>query len=274
MTEPITTTDWVENWRITYNQYLSTPHLVPGEPEETIRLSMADPRLWVTQAKYLMDRVNPPSGSSVLLIGDRSMLPYLISRKGNRVTEVTPSAAMVDSLTRCAAKHSLESKISIRPGSWEYLTSGCGEKFSLFVAPYSIFTPDLTAVVKAVNTCCTDRVVLFWHGTPPPIAIAMRELWPKVHGSAFHDLPYAECLYRGLRQLGVNASIVCKEYPDGRLYPTIGHAVVDLGARMGGVDQQQEMIIRQYLRNHLNMEHNGLRFRGKSMHAEITWTVG
>jgi len=252
MKEDTTTTDWVETWRLTYNRYQSTPHLVPEEPEETIRLSMADPRLWVAQAKYLMERVDPPSGSSVLLVGDRSMLPYLISRKGNRVTEVTRSEAMIDSLTKCAAKHSMESRISVIPGGWDQISTGC---------------------VRAVNACCTGRVILFWHGTPPPISVAMKELWPKVLGSEFNEIPYADCLYRGLRQLGVPASIECKEYPDGRLYPTLGHAVVDLGARMGGVDQKQDEIIRQYLRNHLNMEQNGLRFRGKSMHAEITWTV-
>lgn len=273
MKEDTTTTDWVETWRLTYNRYQSTPHLVPEEPEETIRLSMADPRLWVAQAKYLMERVDPPSGSSVLLVGDRSMLPYLISRKGNRVTEVTRSEAMIDSLTKCAAKHSMESLISVIQGSWEELAAGCTEKFPLCVAPYSLFTPDLESVVRAVNACCTGRVILFWHGTPPPISVAMKELWPKVLGSEFNEIPYANCLYRGLRQLGVPASIECKEYPDGRLYPTLGHAVVDLGARMGGVDQKQDGIIRQYLRNHLNMEQNGLRFRGKSMHAEITWTV-
>lgn len=273
MIEDDTTTDWVETWRLAYNRYLSTPHLVPGEPEETVRLSMADPRLWVAQAKYLMDRIDPPFGSSVLLVGGRSMLAYLISRKGNRVTEVTKSEAMIDSLTRCAVKHSMESRISVIPGEWEHIAAECTEKFPLCVAPYSLFTPDLTAVVRAINICCIGRVVLFWHGTPPPIAVAMKELWPKVLGSDFNDIPYADCLYRGLRQLGVPASIVCKEYPDGRLYPTLGHAVVDLGARMGGVDQQQDGIIRQYLRNHLNMEQNGLRFRGKSKHAEITWTI-
>jgi hypothetical protein len=274
MKEPDSRTDWVKTWRLTYNRYLSTPHLVPEEPEETIRLSMADPRLWVTQAKYLMERVAPPSGSSVLLVGDRSMLPYLISRKGNRVTEVTKSEAMIDSLTKCAVKHSMESRISVIAGGWEHLDTECTEKYPLLVAPYSLFTPDLEAVVRAVNTCCSGRVVLFWHGTPPPIAVAMKELWPKVLGCEFNDIPHADCLYRGLRQLGVPASIVCKEYPDGRLYPTLGHAVMDLGARMGGVDEQQDGIIREYLRNHLNMEHNGLRYRGKSMHAEITWTVG
>lgn len=272
MDEATAGTDCAAAWADRMRQHLATPHLLPLRPGtalEDIARNMAPA---MEEARGYLGEIGKGDaglqGRSVLIVEGTPLLPFLMARGGARVTVTTRSNAYVAFLSGCAMRRRVEDSVVIMKGSFPVVAEA--GPFDLVLGSAALYTPAIEDTIEALLELTGSELHLFWPESPPPQIRFLASQWPAVHGAPYIDPPYAASLARVLDTLGYRFAIAHTEVAEPAVYPTIGDALADCAARMGGVEARSENHLRRSLRNALTMHPEGLRFRGTYRRAHIT----
>ncbi len=267
----ITRTECATAWAERMRQHLATPHLLPLRPgtalEDIARNSL--PAIEEARA-YLAEITDDEAdlkGRSVLIVEGTPLLPYLMARRGVRVTVTTRSRRYASFLRACSKQRRVEQSVTVLDGP--YGVAAPAAPFDLVLGSAALYTPEVESTIEGLLALTGGTLHLFWPESPPPQIRFLAELWPDVHGAPYVHPPYASSLARVLESLGYTFTITYAEVGEPAVYPTIGDAVADCAARMGGVDERGESHLRRALRTSLTMHKEGLRFRGTYRRAQI-----
>ncbi len=258
---------WAERMR----QHLATPHLLPLRPGTALEDIALNARPAMDEARgYLAEITQDEEGlrsSTVLIVEGTPLLPFLMARRGAQVTVSTRSTRYATFLREYAKKQRAETSVTVLKGPFE--VAAPGGPFDLVLGSAALYTPMVEATLEGLLGLAKHELHLFWPESAPPQIRFLAAQWPDVHGAPYVDPPYAASLARVLQSLGHGFAISYTEVAEPAIYPTIGDAVADCAARMGGVDSRGESHLRRALRTALTMYPEGLRFRGTYRRAHI-----
>lgn len=267
----ITRTECASAWADRMRRHLATPHLLPLRPgtalEDIARNSL--PAIEEARA-YLAEMTENEGelkGRSVLIVEGTPLLPYLMARRGVGVTVTTRSRRYASFLRGCSRQRRVEESVTVLDGSFEVARES--GPFDMVIGSAALYTPEIENTIKRLLDLTSGKLHLFWPESAPPQIRFLAGIWPDVHGAPYVDPPYASSLARVLETLGYRSVVTYAEVGEPVIYPTIGDAVADCAARMGGVDRRGENHLRRALRTALTMQKEGLRFRGTYRRAQI-----
>lgn len=258
---------WAERMR----RHLATPHLLPLRPGTALEDIALNARPAMDEARdYLAEIALDEAGlrgSTVLIVEGTPLLPFLMARRGAQVTVSTRSTRYAAFLREYAKKQRAEASVTVLKGPFD--VAAPAGPFDLVLGSAALYTPMVEATLEGLLGMAKGELHLFWPESAPPQIRFLAAQWPDVHGAPYVDPPYAASLARVLQSLGYRFTIAYTDVGEPAIYPTIGDAVADCAARMGGVDSRGESHLRRALRTALTMYPEGLRFRGTYRRAHI-----
>lgn len=269
--EGVTGTDCAGAWGERMRRHLATPHLLPLRPGTALEDIAHNARPAMEEARgYLAEITRDEAGlrgRTVLIVEGTPLLPFLMARRGAQVTVSTRSARYAAFLSACAKKQRAEASVTILKGPFE--VAAPAGPFDLVIGSAALYTPAVEATIEGLFGLTKGELHLFWPESAPPQIRFLASRWPDVHGAPYVDPPYSASLARVLQSLGYGFTVTDTDVEEPAVYPTIGDAVADCAARMGGVDSRGESRLRRALRTALTMHPEGLRFRGTYRRAHI-----
>ncbi len=266
----------VSAWGDPMRRHLETPHLLPLRPGTALEDIARNAGPAMEEARGYLAEICPDeeglADRTVLIVEGTPLLPFLMARRGALPTVVTRSSRYAAFLGACARQKRVEESVTVLKGALGVISlSG---QFDHVVGSAALYNPELEPTLGALLGLTGETLHLFWPESPPPQIRFLAAQWPGVHGSPYVDPPYASDLIGALRLLGHEPSVASAEVSEPVIYPTIGDAVVDCAARMGGIDSRGENHLRRALRTALTMGNEGLRFRGTYRRAHIVIRAG
>jgi len=276
MNQEITRTGCAAAWADRMRQLLPTPHLLPLRPgtalEDIARNSLPAIEEARTYLAEITDDEAALKGRTVLIVEGTPLLPYLMARRGVRVTVTTRSRRYAAFLRACSRQRRVEQSVTVLDGP--YGVAAPSAPFDLVLGSAALYTPEVESTIEGLLALTGGSLHLFWPESAPPQIKFLADAWPDVHGAPYVHPPYAASLARVLESLGYTYTITYAEVGEPAIYPTIGDAVADCAARMGGVDERGMNHLRRALRTALTMHKEGLRFRGTYRRAQIVIPAG
>jgi hypothetical protein len=262
--------DWQDVWRHQMTEHLAA---CPGfaklnrQPGDVIDPSFR--RLLKTDADRRIGHMVIPDGARLLDIGEGlGLLAPRLLQKGCQLTIIDPSQALSAVLKGCAGAP----PFTLLEGSWADISDDqLDPPYDLVIAPHSLWDPEIRKSVLRMESLCRGYIYLSWFLTPPPDAVLMEDLWERIHGVRFPQIPRADCLYQILLGTGIVANLNTDLLASGIRYANIGQAKGDFTRRMGCTSREHEDLVRQYLQTHLTMDATGFRLRGSWWDATISW---
>ena len=269
--DSITRTECASAWADRMRRHLATPHLLPLRPGTALEDIARNALPAIEEARaYLAEMTENEgelAGRSVLIVEGTPLLPYLMARRGVTVTVTTRSRRYASFLRGCSRQRRVEESVTVLDGPFEVARDS--GPYDLVIGSAALYTPEIEETIERLLDLVGGTLHLFWPESAPPQIRFLAGIWPDVHGAAYVDPPYASSLARVLESLGYRFAYTHAEVGEPVIYPTIGDAVADCAARMGGVDTRGESQLRRSLRTALTMQKEGLRFRGTYRRAQL-----
>jgi hypothetical protein len=267
----VTGTDCAGAWGERMRRHLATPHLLPLRPGTALEDIARDAHPAMAEARGYLAEITQDEkglrGRTVLIVEGTPLLPFLMARRGAQVTVSTRSARYAAFLSARAKQQRVEASVTVLKGSFE--VAAPAGPFDLVLGSAALYTPAVEATLEGLLALTAGTLHLFWPESAPPQIRFLASEWPDVHGAPYVDPPYAASLARVLHSLGYGFTVAYTDVEEPAVYPTIGDALADCAARMGGVDTRGESHLRRALRTALTMHPEGLRFRGTYRRAHI-----
>jgi hypothetical protein len=267
--------DCAAAWADRMRQHLATPHLLPLRPGTALEDIARNAAPAMEEARGYLAEITQDEAAlrdrSVLIVEGTPLLPFLMARRGAMVTVSTRSARYASFLGTCATKRRVEEAVTVLKGPFD--VAAPGGPFELVLGSAALYTPEIGSTLESLLGMTGSALHLFWPESAPPQIRFLATQWPDIHGAPYVDPPYAADLARVLDSLGYGYTITHSVVGEPVIYPTIGDAVADCAARMGGVDGRGESHLRRALRTALTMQAEGLRFRGTYRRAHIVLDV-
>ncbi|MEN6343163.1 MAG: hypothetical protein ABFC89_11470 [Methanospirillum sp.] len=264
-------TDCAAAWGERMRQHLATPHLLPLRPGTALEDIALNAHPAMEEARGYLAEITPDEaglkGRTVLIVEGTPLLPFLMARRGAQVTVSTRSARYAAFLREYSKKQRAEQSVTILKGPFE--VAAPAGPFDLLLGSAALYTPAVEATIDGLLELAKSELHIFWPESAPPQIRFLASQWPDVHGAPYIDPPYAASLARVLQSLGYRFTVAYADVGEPAIYPTIGDAVADCAARMGGVDSRGESHLRRALRTALTMYPEGLRFRGTYRRAHF-----
>lgn len=269
--DAVTRTDCAGAWGERMRQHLATPHLLPLRPGTALEDIALNALPAMEEARGYLAEITKDEGGlrgrTVLIVEGTPLLPFLMARRGALVTVTTRSNRYAGFLRSYASKQRMEPSVAILKGP--VLGAAPAGPFELVMGSAALYTPAVEETIEGLLSMTEVALHLFWPESAPPQIRFLASQWPAVHGEPYVDPPYAASLARVLQSLGYAFTSTYTDVGEPAVYPTIGDAVADCAARMGGVDSRGESHLRRALRTTLTMLPEGLRFRGTYRRAHI-----
>ncbi len=258
-------------WSERMRRHLATPHLLPLRPGTALEDIAHNALPAMEEARGYLGEITQDEaglrGRTVLIVEGTPLLPSLMARRGMQVTVTTRSNRYAAFLRDYATKQRVERSVTILKGPFGVAAST--SPFDLVLGSAALYTPAVETTIRELLGMAGDALHLFWPESAPPQIRFLAAEWPHVHGAPYVDPPYAASLGRVLQSLGYAFTVEYTDVGEPAVYPTIGDALADCAARMGGVDSRGESHLRRALRTALTMHPEGLRFRGTYRRAHI-----
>ena len=269
--QSIANRDCASAWADRMRRHLSTPHLLPLRPGTALEDIASNSLPAIEEARnYLAEMTGVEgelAGRTVLIVEGTPLLPYLLARRGVQVTVTTRSRRYASFLRGCSRQRRVEESVIVLDGPFEVAhDSG---PFDLVIGSAALYTLEIESTIGRLLDLVAGTLHLFWPESAPPQHRFLAGMWPEVHGAPYVEPPYASSLAQVLDCLGYHFTYTSVEVREPVIYPTIGDAVADCAARMGGVDRRGEGHLRRALRTSLTMQKEGLRFRGTYRRAQF-----
>ncbi len=262
-------------WSERMRRHLATPHLLPLRPGTALEDIARSALPAMDEARgYLAEIAKDETalrGRTVLIVEGTPLLPFLMARRSARVTVSTRSARYAAWLSACAKRQRAEASVTILKGPFD--VAAPAGPFDLVLGSAALYTPEVEQILERLLGMTQGELHLFWPESAPPQIRFLATQWLDVHGAPYVDPPYAASLARVLQSLGYRFTVTSTDVGEPVIYPTLGDAVADCAARMGGIDARGESHLRRALRTALTMHPEGLRFRGTYRRAHIVIPV-
>ncbi|HOI59200.1 MULTISPECIES: class I SAM-dependent methyltransferase [unclassified Methanoculleus] len=270
--------DWNKIWkrRLTLNR--STPEfregadLWGGREQARRYATRSEPGRNARVAEALQD-LNVAPGDRVLDIGSGpGTLALPLARAGAAVTAVDPAEGMLAEL-RAAAEQEGITGITTVQGLWEEIDPArdLAPPYDRVVASFSLSMPEIRSALAVMDAVASGSVYLYWFADEPLWEQLYLTLWDDLHGAPYYPRPKADCLFNILYGMGIYANVLMRPLEGTTLFATVEDAVEHFAPRMSVTTPRQRAVLRDYFREHLVRQADGLALAGSSTYASIWW---
>jgi len=271
--------DWNEVWKRRLALNRSTPkfregaELWSGREQARRYATRSSPGHTHRVAEILGDLAIAP-GDRVLDIGSGpGTLALPLARAAAVVTAVDPAEGMLAELRAAAEREGLTAGIITLQGLWEEIdpSRDLDPPYDRVVASFSLVMPDIRSALAAMDAAASGSVHLYWFADEPLWERLYIALWEDLHGAPYQPRPKADYLFNVLYGMGIYANVLMRPFEDSTSFSTVEDAVEHFAPRMSVTTPRQRAVLRDYFREHLVRQADGLALAGSSTYASIWW---
>jgi len=196
--------------------------------------------------------------SRVLDIGaGPGVLAIPIAKKVQHVTAVEPGDGMVSVLKEKMAEHDVQN-ISIVQKRWEDVdvNADLQPPYDVVIASFSLGMLEIRAAIEKMVAVSSKYVYLYWFAGDTSWDIQFKELWPLLHGRAYHPEPKCDILFNVLYQMGIYPNVEVFNHQLHQCFSSLPEALDALRSQYQIDTDAQEVTFREHLPR-LLQEKNG-----------------
>ncbi len=213
------------------------------------------------------------SESRVLDIGSGpGRLAIPIARKVSHVTAVEPAAGMMEILKENTKQQGIDN-ISCVSKRWEDIDveNDIDAPYDVVIASFSLGMPDIKEAIRKMEQASSKYVYLYWFAGTTPWEEHSIALWPSLYGKNYVPGPKCDVLYNLLYNMGIYPDVHVFSMDYTNYFSSVDEAMDFYRDRYVIETQEQESILRDYLKGILVQENGQLVEKGNSTRVKISW---
>ncbi len=213
------------------------------------------------------------SESRVLDIGSGpGRLAIPIARKVSHVTAVEPAAGMMEILKENTKQQGIDN-ISCVSKRWEDIDveNDLDAPYDVVIASFSLGMPDIKEAIRKMEQASSKYVYLYWFAGTTPWEEHSIALWPSLYGKNYVPGPKCDVLYNLLYNMGIYPDVHVFSMDYTNYFSSVDEAMDFYRDRYVIETQEQESILRDYLKGILVQENGQLVEKGNSTRVKISW---
>lgn len=214
--------------------------------------------------------------SRVLDIGaGPGSLAIPLSERVGHVTAVEPGKGMMELLQENISNSGI-GNIGCVNKRWEDLDveKDLEGPYDVVIASFSLGMPDIRDAIEKMQHVCSGHINLYWFAGETPWEEHSTNLWPAMYGKEYSPGPKCNVLYNLLYSMGI--------YPDMHVFPlefvnsfgSMDEAFDYFSSRYTIDTEQQEAVLRNYLKDTLEEQDGQFVDRGHSTRVKVWWDQG
>lgn len=195
-----------------------------------------------------------------------------LARRVRTVTAVEPASGMADVLEDHIDEEGI-GNISVVRTRWEDVdpSKDLRPPYDIVVASFSLGMEDLRAALRKMNDVAAGSVHLFWFADVPAWERRYLQVWPSLHGTAYHPVPKADVVCNLLWQMGIFPDLHIGMMQRVVRFVDLDEALVTCAPKFGVSGKKQEEVLRRALAGWLVPEGGAYVLRETSRYAHISW---
>ncbi len=211
--------------------------------------------------------------SRVLDIGSGpGRLAIPIAKKVSHVTAVEPAAGMMEILKENTKQQGIDN-ISCVSKRWEDIDveNDIDAPYDVVIASFSLGMPDIKEAIQKMLQASSKYVYLYWFAGTTPWEEHSIALWPSLYGKNYVPGPKCDVLYNLLYNMGIYPDVHVFSMDYTNYFSSVDEAMDFYRDRYVIKTQEQESILRDYLKGILVQENGQLVEKGNSTRVKISW---
>jgi ubiquinone/menaquinone biosynthesis C-methylase UbiE len=226
--------------------------------------SRIDKTIWETDTTPQSRVLDIGAGPGTLAI------PF--AQKVAHVTAVEPAEGMISVMREKMTEFGV-SNISVVQKRWEDMSvkEDLQPPYDVVIASFSLGMQDIKAAIEKMVQASSRYVYLYHFAGPTSWDLQWKELWPKLHGREYQPGPKSDVLYNVLYQMGIYPHIRTFRLEHNQRYSSLEDALDTLRPQAQVVTEEQEKILREYLKRTLLEENGSLVLPASSIRVKMWW---
>ena len=211
--------------------------------------------------------------SRVLDIGaGPGTLAIPIAEKVAHVTVVEPAEGMMGVLKENIETYGIEN-INCVYKDWEAVDAEMDlyGPYDVVFASYSLGMKDIRASIRKMMDVSSGYIYLYWFAGETSWDMHSRKLWPSLHGYEYQQGPKVDVLYNVLYDMGIYPEMEVFPFEHVQNFSSLDEAVENFKPSYAVGSEEQEEILRAYLKESLEEENGILVNRGWSTRVKLWW---
>ncbi|WP_440956744.1 class I SAM-dependent methyltransferase [Methanosarcina sp. Mfa9] len=269
--------DWNEVWKEKMDaQKRACPNTGPGsiwqEKESARRFWEMSLKNW-TRMEKTMQGMALTSDSRVLDIGaGPGTLAIPLAEKVAHVTAVEPAEGMM-----CVLKENMETygieNVNCVYKDWEAVNAEMDlyGPYDVVFASYSLGMKDIRSSIRKMIDVSSGYIYLYWFAGGTSWDMHSRKLWPSLHGYEYQQGPKIDVLYNVLYDMGIYPNMEVFPFEHVQTFASLDEAVENFKPHYAVTSEEQEEILRAYLKELLEDENGNIVIRGWSTRVKLWW---
>lgn len=213
------------------------------------------------------------SDSRILDIGSGpGTLAIPFAPRVGHVTAVEPAEGMCSVMREKMAERGV-SNIDIVQKRWEDVDvrRDLEAPYDVVIASFSLGMSDIRAAIEKMVQASSRYVYLYHFAGPTSWDRQWHDLWPRLHGREYQPGPKSDVLYNVLYQMGIYPNVSTFPLVHNQRYSNLDEAMRTLAPQAQAETEEQEAILREYLRGAMFEEGGELALPGSSVRVKMWW---
>ncbi|KAF1077230.1 class I SAM-dependent methyltransferase [Methanogenium sp. MK-MG] len=197
-----------------------------------------------------------------------------IARRVSHVTAVEPSEGMFAVLKENLRDEEIENADCIQK-RWEDVdvAKDLSGPYNLVFASFSLDVHDMKAAITKMCEASSQYVYIYWFAGEASWEKMAKDLWPKLHGTAYEVSPKSDIIFSILYQMGIYPHVEHFVYEHIYRFSTEEEAIEYFRPRHLVTTEEQEELLREYIMQSLEHDGDTVTVPGHSHRMKIWWDV-
>ena len=211
--------------------------------------------------------------SRVLDIGaGPGSLAIPLAERVAHVTAVEPAEGMMSVLKENIETYGIEN-INCVHKDWEVVDAKMDlyGPYDVVFASYSLGMKDIRSSIRKMIDVSSGYIYLYWFAGETSWDMHSRKLWPSLHGYEYQQGPKIDVLYNVLYDMGIYPNMEVFPFEHVQTFVSLDEAVENFKPHYAVTSEEQEEILRAYLKELLEDENGNIVNRGWSTRVKLWW---
>jgi ubiquinone/menaquinone biosynthesis C-methylase UbiE len=195
-----------------------------------------------------------------------------LALKSHEITSVEPSETMLNCMIEKINKMGIKNIRFIKK-RWEEvdLEKDLDCPYDVVIASFSLSTFDLKKAIEKINKASKRYVYILWHIGIPDWEKNYQDIWHKIHGKRYFEVPKTDLLFNTLCQINILPNIETYNMKSSYKFKNFNNAFDYFRNEFFINNSEQEEILRNYLKNRIEKENGHIKLKGSTKYAVVWW---
>ncbi len=197
-----------------------------------------------------------------------------IARQVSHVTAVEPSEGMFTVLLENLKAEAVENVDCVKK-RWEDVdvAADLSGPYDVVFASFSLDVPDMKDAIEKMCAASSRYVYVFWFAGEASWETMAKDLWPRLHGTAYVSSPKSDAIFNILYAMDIYPHVEHFVYEHIYRFDAEDEAVEYFKPRHCVTTPEQEEILREYIMQSLHHDGDTVTVGGHSHRMKIWWDV-